>query len=199
MIWFVGDSHAKASSQGIKDAGCKHLGAVTMKSVGTNGSKVLDTILEQNEIKPEDTVILCFGEIDIRCHTHPGKDNTHDPYAFLERMVDDYLNAVSGSKYKNLWIMNIIPPVREEIWKRRTDPSFPLRGGDGDRVDYTIFANHRLKSGCKRFGIAYLNVYYDYCDRDGMLLEDRSDGSVHVGRTEPIQRELSYLMARPTK
>ena len=201
MIHSVGDSHAQWSFKrtGIVE---HEIGAVTMQSIGKNTSVMLDTIIAGLGITQEDTIIMCCGEIDARCHIQPRIDAGEDEDQIVSNLVANYIERLVNSKFKNMWVLSVTPAWDYASWEEfiiRTpgrsvagDP-FPLRGSDGDRARYTKKMNSYLQTTCAEFHIPFVDVYDFYSDDKGMLIRSLSDGTLHIGDTRFVKQVLDSM------
>lgn len=193
MIHSVGDSHARCSFAGIPEVVTHEIGPITMESVGKprpgiSSSEMLDMIIENQGITEQDTVILCFGEIDIRSKIQPRIDAGEKEDFIIGQITYDYMITITCSKYKNKMILSITPPASStEQWN---NPSFPFLGTDKDRARFTKKMNEHLRRQCKEVNIPFLDVYASYKDENDMLTPSLSDGSVHIGNTSFVRDTL---------
>jgi hypothetical protein len=193
MIHSVGDSHARCSFAGIPEVVTHEIGPITMESVGKprpgiSSSEMLDMIIENQGITEQDTVILCFGEIDIRSKIQPRIEAGEKEDFIIGQITYDYMMTVACSKYKNKMILSITPSASSaEQWN---NPSFPFLGTDKDRARFTKKMNEHLRKQCKEINIPFLDVYDNYKDENGMIIPSLSDGSVHIGNTSFVKEAL---------
>lgn len=187
MIHTVGDSHSLST---FKDAPHRahHLGPITMHRVGRDGlasladpkAKFAWTWQKAAEtFMAGDTVILCFGEIDCRAHLQRQVDQGRSEDAVISVLVDKYLQAIDNTPIPARYVVMGVPPAA--YWMFRED--CPFVGADDARRRYTEKVNVRLREGCRRRGILFLDVSSLYADAAGMLDRARSDGGVHIRDT----------------
>ena len=112
VIHAIGDSHAKLNFGGDPRFVVHHLGPVTMHAVGRDG---------RNNISPKelgvvsgDTVIWCFGEIDIRCHIIRQRDLLNENISsIVDLLAMRYINSIidiqHGLEVKTI-VLAVIPP-----------------------------------------------------------------------------------------
>ena len=180
MIYTLGDSHAMTTFAGIAGVGTRTVGAVTLKRAGIDPT-LLTWAVHCLCAKEEDAVILCFGEIDVRCHVKPALDHRKVSLtALLASWVAPYLDVARASRAGRVAIMSVVPPVTTD---RAFNATLPVGGSDGERVLYTYSINDLLRSGCIHRGLRYLDVHSEYRGEDGMLREEISDGGVHIKDT----------------
>lgn len=204
MIHSIGDSHAQWSFKGTGVVD-HEIGPVTMGTVGKSrdgmlGSQLLDTIIERCGVEPTDTVIMCFGEIDTRCHIQPRVDAGEDEDQIIKELVDGYFQTIYGSRHLKFWVMSITPAWRKAEWstflaqngRSEQTEQFPLRGEDVDRSRYVQKLNTALRQECQRGHVFFLDVHEHYCDAEGMLIPALSDGNLHIGNTSYVQKAVQH-------
>ena len=196
MIHTIGDSHAKYSFDGIVGVICHHIGPVTMESVGKmrqskSSSIYLEEILIEHKIKNDEVVILCFGEIDVRCRIKPKINNGENEDNVIKSLVSNYIETINNTNHKNFWILGVIPPTcfREETH------GYPFLGSDEERSIYCRKINLSLKEMCKKNGIVFLDIYELYKDDRGMLKKELSDNNVHIGNTEFVKELIDVQLS----
>lgn len=139
--------------------------------------------INSNTISSYDVVVFCFGEIDVRCHTHTFGILAIDElvYNYLERIKE----CTKGSDVKK--VVYFIPPPAKKI-NTPDDVGFPFLGTDEERLQYCLYMNKKLLQGCIKYNYSFIDLYDDYCDVDGFLRRDMSDGHVHIKDTVPLIR-----------
>jgi len=131
---------------------------------------------------PEEAIV-CFswGEIDCRCHV-----NKFQPWQeTIDELVKNYFDAIEANikKPENAWIFNVVPPPRREA--AIESPGFPFLGTDEERLAYVRYMNKKL-SECGSRGYTFIDVYEHYCDQDGFMIPEKSDGHVHIADEKPV-------------
>jgi hypothetical protein len=183
-IHIFGDSHATTKFSGWKD--CKnvishHLGPVLCYSFGRDNLKKCN--ISNYEVKNNDTIIFCFGEIDCRCHIHKYIKNFNYKI-IIEGIIKKYIEAININlknckiKFKNICIFNVIPPVKKD--KTKEDPNYPFLGTDEERKQYINYFNQILKKSCEENNFIFFDIYDYYCDEEGFLKYELSYGKIHI-------------------
>jgi hypothetical protein len=197
MLHTIGDSHAIHSFAGIDNIECHSIGAVMMESIGKirkgkSSSTQLDMIISDFGITSTDVIILCFGEIDVRCKIYYEikKGKTLDD--IVNVLVRDYFTTILNSTHKKFWIFNVVPPS----YSFDTQHQYPFVGSNSERSIYTVALNRELKSECQKVGMPFLDVYNDYADQSGMLNRQFSDGQVHIAHTEYVNNAITALLEK---
>jgi hypothetical protein len=87
------------------------------------------------------------------------------------------------SQHQDFGVMSIVPAIR--YFGGNYDPSrfqeqYPVIGPDEDRLRYVLKLNKMLKTKCEENEMIYVDVHSLYCDEDGYLIKELSDGEVHI-------------------
>jgi hypothetical protein len=189
-IYTFGDSHANF---GWGDNIKKHnMNSLLCYSFGKMKLQRID--IRKFNVKPNDTIIFCLGEIDCRCHIHKHitPDNTYQ--MIIDEIINNYIEAiqinvtVSNVKLKNVCIYNVPPPIRKNSITVEPDNLFPLLGTDEERKQYILRFNKILQQKCNENNFIYFDVYNQYVCDDGFLRKELSDGGVHIKNGVYIQK-----------
>jgi hypothetical protein len=189
MIYTVGDSHCRSGFQHIRGINPIHLGPKLCFSIGRDG-------INLDRFNDGDTVILCFGEIDCRCHIHKYVTKETRYQQIIDEIVLNYFKAIKLSTQKKLriCIYNIVPPpVSVEV----EDLVFPLRGSIEERISYVKYFNQKLKEGCLLNNYIFIDIYDKYSNSDGSLNMSLSDGVIHIRDKLTLEEELYKLNVLP--
>jgi hypothetical protein len=145
----------------------------------------------------DDVVILCFGEIDCRCHVHvqaalPGRSLDEVVQTLADRYLDRVVSLdVHGAR---VGVLSATPPTTAA--RTAGNPDFPVAGTDAQRAAYTRQLNLRLQVGCSRRGLLYVDTHSQYQDANGMLDVALADWNVHIkdtSRVEAVLRRMGLL------
>jgi hypothetical protein len=183
----LGDSHAHFTFRSIPGVQTHWECSATMKRVGHPEDSLLATLVKPLALAPGDTLIACFGEVDIRCWAHVhASQRRKDPHAFLAEWASRYLDRIAGldTGGARTFVMSVPPPA---TFGRATSTALPCQGSDADRALYTRIINSELEKGCARRGIGWLDIHSLYATPDGMLDQSRSDQCVHIADSTAAQ------------
>ena len=132
-IHTFGDSHASNIISGWKHCDNikgHHLGPVLRYSFG---KEILNRCnIEKFDIKDNDSVVFCFGEIDCRCHIHKHITNVKSYKMIIDEIVNNYIHAIKINlenckvKLKNICIYNVVPPIQK--YNTFENPEYPYLG-----------------------------------------------------------------------
>ena len=192
MIKFhtYGDSHAgtfgswdRVKVPGI-DIVINWLGPKLMYSFGRDK----EIIVKQEDIKENDFICFCFGEIDCRAHINKYEPSWKEN---IDNLVEEYFKAITlNVKDLNVkvCVYNAVPQLersdKRNKWIRDWEEQDPInravKGTDKDRAKYTVYMNQRLKELCKAHGYIFFDVYEKYVDEKGYLNPSYSDGNCHI-------------------
>ena len=181
-IHTFGDSHSYNGWYGITT---HHLGPVLCYSFGMEKLNRCD--IRNFNIKDNDTIIFCFGEIDCRCHIYKHINETNTYEDIINNIVDNYFEAIklniitSHLKLKNICVYNVVPPTQKH--NTSENPKFPYLGTDTERKQYVLYFNKKLKEKCSENNYIFFDVYDKYADENGFLSKILSDGNVHIKKT----------------
>jgi hypothetical protein len=196
MIHTVGDSHAEHTFAGIAGVVTHHLGPVTLKRVGYLEDELLPATVRALALRPADVLILCFGEIDVRCYVKPQMVRPGlDLDGLLSGWVERYLARATTLETNGarVGVLSVVPPVPRE---RAANAHLPVAGSEDERATYTRAINRILAAACAVHGALFVDVYSACRDDHGMLPLDLTDGCVHVQspvRVSGVLRELELL------
>ena len=195
VIHTFGDSHANF---GWGDDIKKH--NINSSLCYTFGKKKLQRIdIRKFNVKTNDTIIFCLGEIDCRCHIykHITQDNTYQ--MIIDEIINDYIDAiqtnikVSNVNLKNVCIYNVTPPVHK--YNTIENNAYPFLGTDAERKQYILYFNNILKQKCNENNFTFFDIYNHYVDEEGFLRKELSDGSIHIKNGVYIQKFIDkYLL-----
>jgi len=182
-IHTIGDSHCYFGWCGIIT---HHLGPILCYSFGKENLKRCD--IRNFNIKDDDTIIFCFGEIDCRCHIHKHITETITYQDIINSIVNNYFEAIelnvsiSQIKLKNVCVYNVVPAIQKfnAFKDGYPETEYPHLGTDEERKKYTLYFNEKLKEKCIEKKYIYFDIYNNYVDDNGFLRRDLSDGKVHI-------------------
>jgi hypothetical protein len=209
MIHVVGDSHTEYTFAGVDGVTIHHLGPMSMKRIGrgfhrdpedeTGTRYFKDTILTNAirgmELESGDVLIFSCGEGETRCFIKPQLEcNILSLEELLQILVDRYLDRIKtfARNGVRVGVLCITPPTTYERAMGKYEPA----GTDEERVHYTRVFNRILADGCRARGLLFVDTYSSYANERGMLIEELSDGGVHIGdtsRVRPILVEMGLL------
>lgn len=182
-IHTIGDSHAVNGWPSFVTT--HHLGPVLCYSIGKD-TQCKRCDFGRFGLKNDDTIVLCFGEIDCRCHVHKHIDKS--PFSTFQNVIHtlvyDYFKQInrmvvlSKLRFKTICVFNVVPPVRRE--DKYENAEYPYLGTNAERQAYTLHFNQLLAFYCNLYGYLFFDVYDKYTDNDGFLRDDLSDGNVHI-------------------
>ena len=185
-IYTIGDSHGHAAWPAYVKR--YYLGPSLCYSFGVDKLKRCDIRLI--DLKDNDIIIFCLGEIDCRCHIH--KYVQDSSYQFIiDNIVNSYFETiqliinVSNIKLKEICVYNVVPPVKKSTIQ--DNPLFPCLGTDEERKEYVLYFNKKLKEKCIEYNYLFFDVYDKYIDSEGFLDKPSSDGNVHISNSIHIE------------
>jgi hypothetical protein len=191
ILHTYGDSHATKEYGGWNKININDLYIITNHIPGKlMFSFGRDQMIVVGNIKENDIVCFCFGEIDCRCHINNYEPNWETN---IDSIVENYFITISKNvKDKNLivFVFNVVPPVERELpinnWLS-VGAGLPALGTDEDRKKYTVYMNKKIKEYCEKFNYVFFDVYDKYIDEKGFLKRELSDTNCHI--SNPIYIE----------
>ena len=178
-IHTIGDSHSNRGWSGIIN---HQLGPVLCYSFGKEKLNRCD--IRNFNIKDGDTIVFCLGEIDCRCHIYKHITDTITYQDIINNIVNNYVEAIelniltSQIKLKNICVYNVVPPIQKHNTSENLE--YPYLGTDGERKQYVLYFNEKLKEKCIEKEYIFFDVYNNYIDENGFLRKDLSDNNVHI-------------------
>ncbi len=185
-IWVIGDSHSNTFCVGDPQVKTLNVGPITMHRVGKNGieENFEGYYIPRGEVERTGLWVLAFGEIDCRCHIwNQININDRDEDEVIETLVTKYFESIKNCKHNEIAIMSVVPAIKYHTGDydhSRFQEQYPVIGLDSDRLRYVKKINNLLKENCKRYEYPYVDVHSLYCDEEGYMIKELSDGEVHI-------------------
>jgi hypothetical protein len=195
MLLIFGDSHARFN---FKNLSIPNLNlsenSITMHRIGRDNT-IAHFNPEYNSL--DNIFILCYGEVDCRCHIARQIALGRDKYEICKSLVENYFNTIKNNiiSYKSIIIVSVTPPTSKKLFNLPDDFPFPMLGDDEERVDNTKIINSLLEEYCKIYGYTFLNIYNFYADYDGTLCSKYSDMIVHIEDNKYILEKVSEILS----
>ena len=202
MIYIYGDSHAYFSFKNLNIPHIdKHNSSITMFRIGRDNHIIN---LNNNQHTDNDIIVLCYGEVDCRCHIQKQINLGNNEDDIIFNLVNKYFTTISSNIkiYKYIIIVGIIPPTEENTYYKIHGPithEFPFVGTDTDRVRFTLKANNLIKKYCTKYEYIYFNPYDYYTQENGCLKPEFSDTIVHIGNNMYFLDQFNYLINNLSK
>jgi hypothetical protein len=182
MLYIFGDSHAHFSFQNLKTLHQNmYQSSVTMFRIGRD-NKIIN--YNVNIDINTNTILLCYGEVDCRCHIGKQVNLGRNEDEVINELVISYFKTIRNSiKNSKVIIASIIPPTSKDDYERINGPilhEFPFVNSDKDRVRYTNKVNKKLEELCKIYKYLYFDGYSFYKRECGVFSYEFSDNCVHL-------------------
>jgi len=195
MIHCIGDSHSSIfsgtevmqpvwpirSSDRLKNFRSYRIGPATAYQL-ENKIPILNQILNLVD-KENDSVLFCFGEVDIRAHLKKQIDlQKKSVKEIVKECVGRYFKTILHYKSLGINVMLWGPIASWDTPKPYPGPSF---GSCLERNEITKEFNEYVKTLCESESISFFTIYYDmllpngktntyYLDKTGIHLNDNS-------------------------
>ncbi len=163
-----------------------HLGPCLAYNADQYGSshRLLEKIewIDENFLSEGDTLIVSFGEIDVRNHVYDQVKKTGKSY---QEVVDDillhHINLLTWLKERGYRVISY-GPIGSTKDGVAVDFA-PRVGTEVERNAAGRYYNHRLEMLCKEKGIEFFTLFYDMVGNDNITDERfRSEDGLHLGR-----------------
>lgn len=180
MIHTFGDSHAWNGWYSVPGVITHHISGTLCYSFGRDALNRIN--IKSYNVKENDTVIFCFGEVDCRCHINKyiTEENTYE--TIINKIIISYFEAIkiNVTQYNNLkvCVYNVVPPVYKN--NQKLEHNIPFLGTDEERKLYILYFNKILKEKCNEYNYVFFDIYDNYADANGFLLMYYSDSSIHI-------------------
>lgn len=186
MIYIYGDSHAAITFKGLPlDHKNYSRSSITLFRIGRDTSIIN---FDPNEVSgTNDIVVLCWGEVDCRCHIQRQINSGKDEDIIITELIRAYSETIRTTltnKSVHIILVAVIPPTKQKDYERIHGPithEFPFIGTDEDRVRFTRKVNIQLEELARKDGYTFFNPYDYYTLPDGTLNHALSDTMVHIG------------------
>lgn len=195
MIHCIGDSHSSIfsgtevmqpvwpmrSSDKLKNFRSYRIGPATAYQLESK-IPILNQIVNLLD-KEKDSLLFCFGEVDIRAHLKKQIDlQKKSVKEIVKECVDRYIRTILYYKSLGINVMVWGPIASWDITNPYSGPSF---GSCLERNEITKEFNDYIKSLCEVYSIPFFTIYYDmllpngktntyYLDKTGIHLNDNS-------------------------
>ena len=201
MIHCIGDSHSAVFSgeetmQPVWPESASNLlpyfksyriGAATAYQLHRK-KEIIESILDLN-LTSSDSIMFCFGEVDIRAHLIKQSHLQSIPIEnIVKECVDRYIDAILYYQKYNVSILVWAPIASWNKYRSYTGPSF---GTNIERNKVTEKFNTYLKQKCDVHGFKFISIfeemlYKDYTTKQE-LLDDWKGCHIHLSqRAMPI-------------
>ena len=181
VIHVFGDSHSWMF-RGHPETAVYHLGGITMHRIGRDHVNFLN--LADYHVTSEDIVVMVFGEIDVRGHIKKiAKQFEITTSDVIENLCDRYLKGVEKiiqkTPVKKIIICEVIPPAKKAP---NSNKKFPRIGSLEERVQYNLYLNSVLESGCKTKGFEFFKYADTYRNQGQQLRSIYTKDGVHISK-----------------
>jgi hypothetical protein len=195
MFHTFGDSHCKFGFEQIDNIQIHWLPGKLCYSFGKNKLNLLDIRSSNYNVNEGDFVLFSFGEIDCRAQIYKYVNDEHPYEKIIDELVENYFEAIKENIkfFKNITtiVYNIVPPTdillflsqeqaNKYVYIKEKYDNIPWKGTNDDRKKYHLYFNIKLKEKCLENGYIFFDIYNKYCDENGFLLRNYSDGNVHI-------------------
>lgn len=208
QVVVIGDSHACffAGNVGIKRRSIHHdgngaiqysegpdrrfcvlnLGPGLAYNVGKYGTtaRIQEKVdwLNKDFIKPDDTIICSFGEIDIRTHVFKHVDENKTYQEVVDSILDNYIMFLLRLGEESRRKVVAWGPIASQKDRWITNPEFPRAGSEQERNRATEYFNYRLKKECEKNDIVYMSIFNKLVNKDYRTKAEYIFDQCHLGQ-----------------
>ncbi len=109
--------------------------------------------------------IICYGEVDCRCHIGKQINMGNSIETVIKSLVDSFIETIKKeiTNYKKIIICAVIPPMCREKYENVYGPithEFPFINSNEDRAIYTQKLNSYLKNKSDENGFIFFDPYH---------------------------------------
>lgn len=201
MMYAFGDSHINFYIRNfplrIENL---HSNSVTMHRIGRDAQ-----IINFNpSFNGEGNIfILCYGEVDCRCHIGKEVEKGRDKKEVCETLVKNYINTIKHNiiAYKKIIICFIPPAINKQEFVRyhgEYTPSHghPIVGTDEERIENVRLMNALLKNECSKNGFEFLDCTEYYSNENGTIKTEYWDTTCHIQENNEIHDKLYNILLK---
>ena len=187
MIHCIGDSHSAVFSGEEAMQPCwpepaantlpqfksYRIGPATAYQIA-NKQPIIESLIDSIELGVDDSLMFCFGEVDIRAHLiKQAKMQDRPVNDLVVECVNRYINAISYYKKYGVQIIIWGPIASWSATKEYTGgPSF---GTEQERNWVTFAFNTALHLACVREGFEFASIFYNMVNDDMTTFPDFLD------------------------
>ena len=186
MYYVIGDSHTTAFSSQASILATGRLQQFGQFNCFHAGPFLAFNVKEKNEaievcqnIGPADSIIFCFGEIDMR-NIH--KRITAEESKFedkINQVVENYFQFIDSINHPDKIVFGVVPCLKEQPFYKWFE-SNPERKNDfyapsGDlttRNLYKEYFNHQLQVNCEIKKIKYFDIFQEVLGKEELYMDD---------------------------
>ncbi len=131
-------------------------------------------------IPKNSTIILCFGEIDCRCHIlKQVQIQNKNTDKIIQNCIERYLFVIKEIQKLNfnIFIWNLIPPSPFEL---QEDRQFPSYGNLKERKEVLLKFNKHLERELKQISIPFISIYKKLTNNEGTLSKKYLLDKIHL-------------------
>jgi hypothetical protein len=199
MIHCIGDSHAavfsgreemapawpERSSDTLSFFRSYRIGPATAYQL-ENKIPVINDILHSCVNKEDDSILFCFGEVDIRAHLVKQAELQKVPIEqIVEECVDRYFRVILY--YKELGYKTLTWGPIASWHPSKVYLGGPSYGTCEERNRATQLFNERLELRCKQYSIEFISIFNRMVDSDGITiptyLDNWENSHIHLSQT----------------
>lgn len=159
-----------------------------------NLNKRVDDVKRVISQMSEETILLCFGEIDCRSQVKKISEDNNKPYVeIIEDIVRNYFTLIDSITDKNIIILSITPELVENphhyYYKDHLEDFDCPRGTLTERKEYKETFNNLVRKECENRNIRFINIY-------NMLESSKYKSSLYLDDIHLVPKNVRYMIKR---
>jgi hypothetical protein len=202
MIYCIGDSHSAVfsgeekmqpvwpefASNKLPYFKSYRIGPATAYQLH-NKKLIIESLLNSLNLTSEDTIMFCFGEVDVRAHLIKQSILQNKS---IEKIVNEcVLKYIDNIKYYKKYGVNILCWGVIASWNESKPYNGPSYGTNIERNSVTKIFNNILENACISEKFGYISIFSDMVNTDGStkeeFLDDWEGSHIHLSqRVMPI-------------
>ena len=168
-----------------------NIGPATAYKFGEKHIHRVRTIISDAKIKPDEPILLVFGEID--CRWHIGRQHEKrqmHPWDVVNETMTKYIDAVAQLSKEQQVILWAVPPP-SALAEENHDGC--IYGNHFFRFNVTRIWNQALRERCDYHGLPCASIFWDLVDEGNNTLEGVHIDKIHLSqKAMPAARNVLY-------
>jgi hypothetical protein len=200
-IHTFGDSHSSAGWVHIPGIKIHAIGSILAYSLGREAKPRFNIADRRYNVKENDTVIFCLGEIDCRGHVHKHIRPNKSYQQVIDEVIINYFRGIEMNARQfhklRVCVYNAVPPIEKDkvaIQFQVDNPTWPFLGTNEERLLYHRYFNKCVADECAKRGYVFVDIFDKYADENGFLREDLSDGITHIKDPQYLKEFINNVL-----
>lgn len=164
------------------------------KSNSTSRAREKYEYLAKSFLKPGDTIICAFGEIDCRLHVFKHVTDSFSYQDVVDEIIYNYSKFLRVLKDDGFRVV-VWGPIGTQTDRVGNMEGFPHSGDEVGRNKATEYFNNRIKQICKENGYGFMTAFFDVVDENYRTKEEYIFDGCHLGQNARwiLEKELKKI------